>query len=100
MILLESLVKNNIIREDQVDEILKIADAKYEGNIDEALLDFNLDEDKILEIKVRLFLPIHDRFTKDLILEQEKLQKKKCKKSPITCLMLKIQKKHLTQINF
>lgn len=61
MILLESLVKNNILREDQVGEVLKIADAKYEGNIDEALLDFNLDEDKILEIKGTIFnIPIRN----------------------------------------
>lgn len=61
MILLESLVKNNILREDQVNEVLKIADEKYEGNIDEALLDFNLDEDKILEIKGTIFnIPIRN----------------------------------------
>ncbi len=61
MILLESLVKNNIIREDQIGEIIKIADEKYNGSLDESLLDFNLDEDKILEIKSSIFnIPIKD----------------------------------------
>ncbi len=55
MILLEELVKKNILREDQIPEVLKIAEEKHNNNIDEALLDLNLDEDKILEIKGKLF---------------------------------------------
>lgn len=55
MIILEELVKNGIINEDQVSEILKIADEKHDGNIDQALLDLNLDEDKILKIKESVF---------------------------------------------
>lgn len=55
MILLEELVKNNILREDQIPEVVKIAEEKYNSNIDEALLDFNLDEEKILEIKGKIF---------------------------------------------
>ncbi len=55
MTLLEALVQNNIIKEEQVLEIIKIAEEKYNGSIDEALLNFNLDEDKILKIKEALF---------------------------------------------
>lgn len=55
MILLEELVKNNILKEDQIPEVVKIAEEKYNNNIDEALLDFNLDEEKILEIKGKIF---------------------------------------------
>jgi len=59
MILLEELVKNNILKENQIPEVIKIAEEKYNNNIDEALLDFNLDEDKILEIKGKVFdIPI------------------------------------------
>jgi len=61
MILIEELIKNNILKKDQGQEVIKIADEKYGGNIDEALLDFNLDEEKILEIKGRIFnMPIRD----------------------------------------
>jgi type IV pilus assembly protein PilB len=55
MVLLEELVKNQIIREEQVPDIIKVADEKYNGSIDQALLDFNLDESKILEIKGNIF---------------------------------------------
>ncbi len=55
MIILEELVKNGIIKEDQISEIIKIADEKHDGNIDQALLDLNLDEDKILKVKEAFF---------------------------------------------
>ena len=55
MVLLEELVKNQIIKEEQVPDIIKVADEKYNGSIDQALLDFNLDESKILEIKGIIF---------------------------------------------
>ncbi len=55
MILLEALVKNNILREDQIDQVTKIANEKHDGSIDEALLDLDIDEDKILETKEALF---------------------------------------------
>ncbi len=59
MIFLEELVKQNIISKEQISEIIKIADKKYNGNIDQALLDMNLDENKILEIKGNFFnIPI------------------------------------------
>jgi type IV pilus assembly protein PilB len=61
MILFEELIKRGIIVEGQVPEITKIADEKYGGNIDQALLDFNLDEDKILEAKGAIFnMPTKD----------------------------------------
>ncbi|MFA6251142.1 MAG: GspE/PulE family protein [Candidatus Paceibacterota bacterium] len=55
MILLEELVKREIIKEDQIPEIVKIANEKYEGSIDQALVVFDLDEEKILEVKGDIF---------------------------------------------
>jgi type IV pilus assembly protein PilB len=55
MILLDELVKKNIIAENKVEEILKTAKEKFNGNIDDALIDFNIDEQKILEIKANIF---------------------------------------------
>ena len=55
MILIEELVKRGILKEDQVLEVVKIAEEKHNGNIDEALLDFNLKEENILEIKGEIF---------------------------------------------
>ncbi|HUC88637.1 MAG TPA: GspE/PulE family protein [Candidatus Paceibacterota bacterium] len=61
MALLEELAKNNLIRENQISEITKVADEKYGGNIDQALLDFKIDENKILKVKESLFnIPIKD----------------------------------------
>jgi len=54
MILLEELVKRGLIREDQVPEIVKTAEDKYEGNIDQALLSYSVNEDAILELKSKL----------------------------------------------
>ena len=51
MILLEELVKRGVLKEEQVSEVVKIAEEKYDGSIDQALLNFNLNEEKILEIK-------------------------------------------------
>ncbi len=61
MILLEELVKANILKEEQIPEIIGVADQKYNGNIDEALLDFKINEDEILKIKEAVFnIPIKD----------------------------------------
>jgi len=61
MILFEELIKRNIIDEGQVPEIINVANEKYEGNIDQALLDFNLDENQILEAKGTVFnMPTKD----------------------------------------
>jgi type IV pilus assembly protein PilB len=55
MTFLEELVKDGILAENQVPEVLKIADEKYDGIIDEALLDLDFDEDKILKVKEEFF---------------------------------------------
>lgn len=55
MILLEELVKRDILKEDQALNVIKVAEDKYNGSIDEALLDFDLDEEKILEVKGEIF---------------------------------------------
>ncbi len=61
MTFLETLVKNNIIEEDQVSQIIELADKKYKGSIDQALLEFNVDENKVLEIKGKFFnIPIRN----------------------------------------
>lgn len=61
MILLEELVKRGILKETQIPEVLKIADEKYNGSVDESLLDFNIDERVILQTKGVLFnIPIKD----------------------------------------
>jgi type IV pilus assembly protein PilB len=61
MILLEELVKHSVLREAEIPEIVKIATEKYAGDIDQALLGANVDENKILEIKGALFgIPVKD----------------------------------------
>ncbi len=61
MIILDELVKRGILKEIQIPEVLKIADEKYSGNVDQALLDFNLDENAILQAKGAIFnVPIKD----------------------------------------
>ena len=56
MILLDTLVKENILREDQIPEVIKIADDKYYGSVDQALLNFNIDENKLLEVNFLIYL--------------------------------------------
>lgn len=53
--LLEELVKRGLIQEDQVPEIVKIAEDKFSGDIEQALLSYNVSEDAILEIKGSIF---------------------------------------------
>ena len=55
MILLEELVKRGVLKEGQIGEVVKIAEDKYNGDVDEAPLNFNLNEEKILEIKGDIF---------------------------------------------
>ncbi len=55
MVFLEELVKRGLIKEEQISEVLRIADEKYNGSIDEALVDFKVDERKILEMKGLLY---------------------------------------------
>ena len=57
--ILEELVKHGLIREDQVPEIVKTADEKYNGDLDKALVNFNISEDSILELRGSIFnIPI------------------------------------------
>lgn len=55
MILLEELVKRGLLKENQIADIQKIADEKYGGSVDQALLDFNLNEIDILKTKSAIF---------------------------------------------
>jgi type IV pilus assembly protein PilB len=61
MILLEELVKRGILKENQIPEIIKTADEKYNGNVDEVFLDLGLDENAILKAKEDFFhIPTKD----------------------------------------
>ncbi len=74
MTFLEELVKEDILTENQVPGLIKAADEKYDGSIDEALLDLNLDEDRLLKIKEELFhVPIKDIDPKTITIETLKL---------------------------
>jgi type IV pilus assembly protein PilB len=55
MVLIEELIKRGLLQESQIASITKVAEEKYNGNMDEALLDFNVDEEKILEIKGEIY---------------------------------------------
>ncbi len=55
MTFLDELVKKGILKEDQLPEIVRLADEKYKGNIDQALIDFKVDENKVLELKGAYF---------------------------------------------
>jgi type IV pilus assembly protein PilB len=59
MMLLEELVKHGLITEDQVPEIVKVAQERYNGDIEQALVSYNISEDSILELKGSIFnIPI------------------------------------------
>ena len=51
MSFLEELAKRGLINESQIGEIKGRAKEKYNGNIDEAIIEFGIPEKKILEIK-------------------------------------------------
>jgi type IV pilus assembly protein PilB len=55
MIFIDELVRQGILKEDQVSEVLRVANEKYEGSIDQSLLALKLDEKKLLEIKGQVF---------------------------------------------
>jgi type IV pilus assembly protein PilB len=55
MILLDELVQRGLIKEEDISQIERIAEEKYNGSIDDALLNFNVDEQKVLEIKGVIF---------------------------------------------
>ncbi len=59
MILLEELIKKGLISEDQIPEIIKTAEEKFDGNIEKSLISFNVSEDSILELKGAIYnIPI------------------------------------------
>jgi type IV pilus assembly protein PilB len=67
MLLIEELVKRGILKEEQVQKVIKVAEEEYGGNIDQALLDLKLDEDKILEAKGDVFgVPIKKVLPKNI----------------------------------
>ncbi len=51
MSFLEELEKKGVINKGQIDEIKNLAKEKHEGNIDEALIEFGIREERILEMK-------------------------------------------------
>ena len=55
MILIEELIKRGILKENDALNVTRVADEKYNGKIDEALVDLKFDEDKILEVKGEIF---------------------------------------------
>jgi type IV pilus assembly protein PilB len=55
MLLIEELIKRGIIDEDISSKALKLAEEKYNGDVDDALVELKVDEDKILETKKNVF---------------------------------------------
>jgi len=51
MSFLEELVKKGVINKSQIDEVKNLAKEKHDGNVDEALMEFGILEEKILSIK-------------------------------------------------
>ncbi len=59
MILLEELVKRGLLQEDQVPDIVKTAEEKFNGDIEKSLISYNVSEDSIIELKGSMFnIPI------------------------------------------
>ena len=74
MIFIEELIKRGILDENQALFVTKIADEKYKGSIDEALLDLKIDEDQLLKVKEEIFgVPIKNVNPKDVPLSVLKL---------------------------
>lgn len=55
MVFLDELVKNGLIKEDQIPEIIRIAEEKYNSIIDPVLNDLKIDESKVLDLKGKFF---------------------------------------------
>src|SRR3990172_11089638 len=51
MSFLESLAQKGVIKENQIAEIMRAADQKYDGDLDDALASFGLDADTMLTLK-------------------------------------------------
>lgn len=55
MSLVQELATRGLIREEQVTEIIRLADAKYNGSIDDALVEAGVDENALLAFKGEYF---------------------------------------------
>lgn len=67
MILIEELLKRGVLAGDQALKVMEVAKDKYEGNIDQALLELQIDESKILKAKGEIFgIPTKDINPKDV----------------------------------
>jgi len=67
MSFLEELVQKGVINSSQINEIKNIAKEKHDGNIEEALIEFGIPEDKILTIKGGyLQIPVKKVDTKEM----------------------------------
>ncbi len=55
MALLEELAKVGLIQETSIPDIMSVADSKYAGNLDEALIEKKVDEAKVLDVKSAYF---------------------------------------------
>lgn len=61
MLLIEELAKRGILDADSSSKVLKLAEEKYGGIVDDALVDLKIDEDQILEVKKEVFgIPVKD----------------------------------------
>jgi type IV pilus assembly protein PilB len=61
MVLIEELLKRGIIKGDDALKVIKVAEEKYNGNIDQALLTVDIDEKKVLKAKGDIFgIPTKD----------------------------------------
>jgi type IV pilus assembly protein PilB len=61
MTFLEFLVQKGLINENQMSQAVRIADDKYEGNLDKAFIELKLDENAILSLKGAFFnIPVRE----------------------------------------
>nr|HPR84250.1 hypothetical protein [Candidatus Paceibacterota bacterium] len=55
MTLIEELIKNGVLDANLAIKAVKLAEDKYEGNLDQAMIDLDVDEDKVLDVKSKVF---------------------------------------------
>ncbi len=55
MTFLEELAEQGLIKKEQIPDVLRIANTKYRGDIDEALKDLEINEEQILEAKGKFY---------------------------------------------
>lgn len=55
MTFLEELATRGIIKESQISDIIRRAQEKYQGNIDQTLLEFGMPEDSLLQLKSEFY---------------------------------------------